>query len=144
MLKNSGNNRTTILGVAACFLLGAACLAAAISQARLIHHLVIEGRRAEAMVVGIEKGAKGTRKAVYRFTNDTGETLTLPDAFAFYLVRPHQGDSLTVRYDPSRPRRVTADLGIWTWQGPTIFAGGFILLFALGIILIRTARTIRK
>jgi hypothetical protein len=132
------------LGIAACFLLGTACLVAAIFETRIILHLVNEGQRTGATVVGIERGAKGAKWAVYRFTTETGATVTLRDAFAMYLVRPRRAESLTVLYDPSRPGLVTADLGLWIWQGPMIFAGGFVLLLGLGILLIRAERTIRK
>jgi hypothetical protein len=137
MPKETGNKRTAVLGIAACFLLGAACLAAAIFQTRIILHLVREGYRTEAMVVGIDKGTRGAKWAVYRFTTETGATLTIRDAFSMYLVRPHRGESLTVLYDPFRPSRVTSDLGIWTWQGPALFAAGSVFLLALGFMLIR-------
>jgi|GEM_PF-7037964 len=144
MPRQTENKRKAILGIAACFLLGTACLVAAIFETRTIHHLLREGRRAKATVVGIERGAKGAKWAIYRFTTETGATVTLRDVFAMYLVRPRRGEALSVLYDPSGPGRVTADLGIWIWQGPTIFGAGFVLLFGLGIILIRAERTIRK
>jgi len=121
--------------MAVCFLLALACLVAAIYELQLLLPLVDRGSRADAEVVAVERGVKGTKKAVYRFVTTGGEDLVTPDRLDMYLVRLHTGERVAVFYDPSDPTLVTADLGLWGWQGPAIFLSGAVFLVALGLVL---------
>ena len=123
--------------VVVCFLLALACLVAGVYELQLLLPLVNRGSRADAEVVAVERGVKGTRKAVYRFVATGGKEVVTPDRQDMYLVRLHTGGRVAVLYDPSDPTLVTADLGLWVWQGPAIFLSGAVFLVALGLLLPR-------
>ena len=94
-----------------------------------------EGKRAEALVIGIDVGVKGDKKAIFQFVTETGRDVTSRDMFDMYIIRLHKGEKVTVVYDPSDTKIVTADLGLWTWQGPAIFFVCFALMAAMGIMI---------
>jgi len=123
--------------IAVCFLLALACLVAAVYELQILLPLVNRGSHADAQVVAVERGVKGTRKAVYRFVTAGGEEVVTPDWLDMYLIRFKAGERVVVFYDPSDPTLVTADLGQWVWQGPAIFLSGAVLLVALGLVLPR-------
>ena len=97
--------------------------------------LLNNGKHAEAAVIGIEQGFRNTKRAVYQFPVETGKTVTSRDIFQMYIIRLHKGDHVTVIYDPSDTDNVTADTGLWIWQGPVIFFFGFAFLLTTGILI---------
>ena len=120
-----------------CSILALACLVAAIYSLQNLTPLINEGRRADAVVVAVDLGVKGTRKAVFRFVTDMGDEVVATDTQDMYFVRLHTGEQVGVIYDPVDPTLVTADLGLWVWQGPAIFLFGFVFLMALGLLVPR-------
>jgi hypothetical protein len=135
--SNETKKKTGRWGIIACYILALVCLSAAIYQVKLLLPLLKGGRRAEALVIGIDVGVKGGKKAIFQFFTETGRDVTSRDMFDMYIIRLHKGEHVTVVYDPSDTKIVTADLGLWTWQGPAIFFFGFAFLAALGISLQR-------
>jgi len=136
-LQISANRRSPFWGIAACFILAFICLAGGLYQTRLLLHLTNAGKRADAVVVGIDVGAKGGKRAVLQFVTDTGSTAVSRDQFQMMVFRFHKGDHVTALYDPADPGNVTIDLGLWTWQQPVIFYFGFVFLGILGLLLSR-------
>lgn len=121
----------------ACYILAITSLVAAIYHVQLLVPLLKDGKRAEAAVVGIERGFRNSKRAVYQFATETGNQVTARDIFQMYIIRLHKGDHVTVVYDPSDSGHVTADLGLWVWQGPAIFLFGFVFLATFGILILR-------
>jgi hypothetical protein len=113
-----------------------ACLIAAIYHIKLLFPLLKHGIRTDAVVTGIDIGAKGSKKAIYRYQAKTGAEINSRDIFQMYVIRLHKGDRVTVIYDPDDATVVTADLGIWVWQGSAIFLFGFVFFTALGIVIL--------
>lgn len=93
------------------------------------------GKHVEAIVIGIERGFRNSKRAIYQFPVETGKTVTARDIFQMYIIRQHKGDHVTVVYDPSNTDNVTADTGLWIWQGPVIFLFGFVFLVTTGILI---------
>lgn len=124
-------------GIIACYILAFASLAAAIYHTQLLLPLLDKGERAEAVVMEIKTGAKSSKWAVYGFNTETGRAVTSRDIFPMYFIRLHQGDHVTVIHDPVETGIVTADLGLWVWQGTIIFLSGFIFLAILGVLILR-------
>jgi len=136
-LQISANRRSPFWGIVACILLAVICLAGGVYQTRLLLHLTNEGKRADAVVVGIDIGARGSKRAVLQFVTDTGSTAVSRDQFQMMVFRFHKNDHVTALYDPADPGIVTIDLGLWTWQQPVFFYLGFIFLGILGLLLPR-------
>lgn len=132
--KSRVSDRTAAI---AAFVLAFASLYAAIYHIRQLLPLLEAGEQADAIVTEIDRGARNTKWAVYRFEAQDARIITARDLFQLYIRRLHKGDHVTVIYDPSDPDRVTADLGLWVWQGPVIFLSGFVFLAILGILIIR-------
>ena len=112
-----------------------ACLGAAVHQFNVIYPLITDGLQSPAVVTEIHRGARTSKWAVYSYTTISGEPVTARDQVQLYLVRLHVGDQVNVLYSPEDPSRVTADLGLWTWQSPLIFTGGFVFLLLLGVLI---------
>jgi len=123
-------------GIIACAILGIACLVMAYYHVQTLLPLLQNGKRAEAVVTGIDIGARNTKWAIYEFVTDTGKTVTARDVFQMYIHRPDKGNILTVLYDPTNPEIVTADRGMWNWEGAGIFLFGFVLFLALGLFIL--------
>ena len=68
--------RNLRIGTAGCYLFALVALGFALHETRTLLHLLSEGKRAEAVVVEIDVGVKGGKKAVFPFTADTGEQIT--------------------------------------------------------------------
>jgi len=136
-LQISANSRTPFWGIVACFILAVICLAGGIYQTRLLLHLTNEGNRADAVVVGIDVGAKGSKRAVLQFVTDTGNNAVSRDQFQMMVFRFHKGDHVTALYDPADAGIATIDLGLWIWQQPVFFYIGFVFLGILGLLLSR-------
>ena len=113
------------------------CLVAAIYHIKLLLPLLNYGIRAEAVVTGIAVGARGSKKATYRYQTQTGANVRSRDIFQLYVIRLHKGDRVTVIYASDDVTTVTADLGLWVWQGPAIFLFGFVFFTALGIMILK-------
>lgn len=128
------SDRTAVI---ACYILAVTSLVAAIYHIQLLLPLLNDGKRAAAVVIGIDVGAKNSKRAVYQFTTETGKQVMARDIFQMYIIRLHKGDHVTVMYDPSDSSRVTADSGLWVWQGPVIFLFGFFFLATFGILILR-------
>ena len=125
------------LGIIACYIMAFTSLGAAVYHLHIILPLLDDGIRTEAIVVDIKKGAKNSKWAIYQYQTETGIQLTSRDKFQMYIVRLHKGNHVTVIYDPEKPETVTADLGLWTWQGVVIFMFGFLFLATLGVLILR-------
>lgn len=136
-MQISSSERSTILGIMACFILAFACLAGGIYQTHRLLFLINEGNRADAEVVGIDVGVKGGKRAVLQFVTITGRSAVSRDQFQMMVFRFHKGDHVSVLYDPADPGIVTIDLGLWTWQQAVFFYFGFIFLGMLGLLLTR-------
>jgi len=67
--------------------------------------------------------------------------VTTRDTFQQYIRGVNRGESVIVIYDRDDIKKVTADLGIWTWQAPAIFLSGFVLLAILAILIWRHRST---
>lgn len=119
----------------ASFVLALASLITAIYHMQILVPLLQDGKRAEATVTGFHRGARNTRWAIYRFSAD-GRTVTARDKFPLYIIRPGKGEQVVVVYDPADANIVTADLGIWIWQGPAIFLFGFVFLGGTGLLIL--------
>ena len=118
-------------------MLAFACLIATIYHIKLLFPLLKHGIRTDAVVTGIDIGAKGSKKAIYRYQVKTGAEINSRDIFQMYVIRLHKGDRVTVIYDPDDATVVTADLGIWVWQGPAIFLFGFVFFTVVGIVILK-------
>lgn len=93
--------------------------------------------RAEAIVVDIHRGAKGSKFAIYQFDTETDQQVTSRDNFQMYFIRLDKGEQVTVIYDPNDTNIITADLGLWNWQSTAIFSLGFVFLAILGVFILR-------
>jgi hypothetical protein len=76
-------------------------------------HTMNVSKRTDAIVVDIDVGVKGGKKAVLQFSTNSGRSVKSHDLFRMYLIRHHQGDRVTVVYDPADEKTVTVDLGPW-------------------------------
>jgi hypothetical protein len=121
----------------AAYLLAFVCLVAAIYHIQLILPLLKHGIRTEAVVTEIAAGARGSKKAIYRYQTQTGADMRSRDIFQLYVIRLHKGDRVTVIYDSDDVTTVTADLGLWVWQGPAIFLFGFAFFTVMGIMILK-------
>lgn len=121
----------------ACYFLAFASLAVSIYHTQLLLPLLDKGKRAEAVIVEIKSGARNSKWAVYQFNTEAGQEVTSRDTFPMYFIRLHKGNHVNVIYDPSDASIVTADLGLWLWQGTIIFLFGFVFLATLGIFILR-------
>ena len=128
--------RMSRIGVLAGLFLALTSLGIAVHQTRIITHLLREGKRADAVVVDIDYGYRRGKKAILRFTTETGETVTARSLFQMHLIRNHRSDEVTVLYDPSEPKIATIDLGIWTWQEPAFLYFGFVFLTVLSFVML--------
>ena len=133
-MKTKVSDRAAII---ACYVLAFASLAGAIYHTQLLLPLLNHGKRTEAVIVSIDKGAKGSKFAIYQFDTDTDQQMTSRDMFQMYFIRLHKGERVTVIYDPNNKRMVTADLGLWNWQGTAIFLFGFVFLASFGVLILR-------
>lgn len=133
-MKTKVSDRAAII---ACYVLAFTSLAGAIYHTQLLLPLLDHGKRAEAVVVAIDKGAKGSKFAIYQFDTDTDQQITSRDMFQMYFIRLHKGEHITAIYDPNNQRMVTADLGLWNWQGTAIFLFGFVFLASFGVLILR-------
>ena len=130
------------MGCAAALVFALGSLIACLYHVSVLLDLTRDGVWAPARVVGFERGARNSAWAVYRFAVASGQTVTARDVFQEYIRGVEKGDAIAVFYDPEEPTRVTADLGLWIWQAPVIFGGGFALLAALaGAILLHPGGT---
>jgi hypothetical protein len=132
------------LGTLRAAILGVACLAAAIYHVSVLVPLLGSGESAPARVTGVHRGARNSKWAEYEFITSAGQTVQARDAIQMYIRRPEPGDRVVVIYDPANPSVVTADLGVWVWQGAIVFFGGFIILFMLLIAIVRRGRRINN
>lgn len=123
--------------IVACYVLALTSLAAAFYHTQLLLPLLDNGKRSEAVVVGIDKRVKGSGWAIYQFDTETGQQVTSRDIFQMYFIRLHKGDHVTVIYDSKDTSTVTADFGSWNWQGTVIFLFGFVFLATLGVFILR-------
>lgn len=140
MFLNIKNNVRKNSGVIACYVLAFACLFASIYHTKQLLNLYNEGLRAEAVVVGIKVGAKGSKTAIYEFNHETRGQVRAKDIFQMYFYRHQTGDEVTVIYNPLNKNKITADIGLWNWQGTVIFGLGFIFLIVLGILILRFSK----
>ena len=134
MMKARISNRA---GIIACYFLAFTSLVLAIYHTQLLLRLLDNGRRAEAVVTEIKRGARNSKWAVYRYNTETGRKVTAQDKFPMYIIHLHKGDHITLIYDPADTGMVTADLGFWLWQGPIIFLFGFLFLATTGVLILR-------
>lgn len=125
------------IGVIAGLFLALTSLGIAVHQTRIITHLLRVGKRADGVLIDIDYGYRRTKKAVLRFTTQTGETVTARSLFQMHLIRNHRGDEVTVLYDPSDPKIAIIDLGIWTWQEPAFLYFGFVFLVILSFAMLK-------
>ena len=133
-MKAKISDRAAII---ACYVLAFTSLAAAIYHTQLLLPLLDNGKRAEAIVVAIDRGAKGSKFAIYQFDTETEQQVTSRDNFQMYFIRLHKGEHVTVIYDPKDTSIITADLGLWNWQGTAIFLFGFVFLASFGVLILR-------
>ena len=131
--------RNLRIGIAGCYLFAFISLGIAVYETRTLLHLLNNGKRADAVVVAIDVGTKGGKKAVFQFTTASGEQVTSDDLLQMFLIRHDPGDAVTVLYDPSNTKIATIDIGPWMWQEPGFLYFGFALFFGLGILLPRGA-----
>lgn len=125
------------VAIIACYVLAFTSLAAAIYHTQLLLPLLENGKRAEAIVVGIDRGAKGSKRAIYQFDTETDKQVVSRDKFQMYFIRLHKDDHVTVIYNPNDISIITADLGLWNWQGTVIFLFGFVFLASFGVLILR-------
>ena len=130
-MQTDTNNKTSFWGILACYTLALVCLVGGIYTTNLLVPLIKEGKLADAEVVGIDVGAKSSKRAILQFITDTGSTAVSHDMFEMMIFRFNKGDRVTVLYNPLDVSVVTVDLGLWIWQQPVIFFFGFILLSVL-------------
>jgi len=136
-LSKRGND---IAGVGAAIILALASLVACIYHTKILLDLNGNGVSAEALVVDIERGARNSKWAVYRFETESMGIHTTRDKFLQYIKRVKKGDVVQVIYDKNNPKLVTADLGPWTWQAPAIFGSAFVLLVLLPLLIWRHSK----
>lgn len=129
--------RNDLAGLIAALVLSFLCLFAAVYHFQKLSPLLKEGEKADARVVDIYRGARNSKWAVYTFQTQSNKKITARDQFQMYIKRMNKGDQVRVFYLPSNPKIVTADLGIWIWQGTIIFIFGFIFLLIIGILILK-------
>ena len=138
MRTNKSRDIAAFIGVT---ILAIACLVAAAYHIRVLVDLHQRGVRVEAVVVEIKRGARNSGWAVYRYTPDGGRETIARDKFQLYIKRVKRGQSVNVIYDKNDVKRVTADLGMWTWQAPAIFLFGFAFMAILAFLIWRYRST---
>ena len=131
------SDRQFRLGLLACWLLALLCLGFGIASTMELLRLLDEGERADAVVTGIDVGARNTKRAILEFTTRDGTRVNTRDTFQLFLIRPEPGEHVRVIYDPVEPETATIDLGPWTWQQPVMLYGGFVFLAGLAIVMAR-------
>ena len=124
-------------GIIACCILAFTSLGGAVYHLHILIPLINHGIKTEATVANIQKGGRNIKFAIYHYQIKSGDKLTSRDKFQMYIIRLHKGDRVTVIYDPENPEIVTADLGLWTWQGVVIFLFGFMFLMTIGVLILR-------
>jgi hypothetical protein len=130
-----------IAGCIAAIIFSVACLAASTYHIKIILDLKQLGSRADATVVDIERGARNSKWAIYRYLTTDDQDVIARDKFQQYIKRVHKGESVTVMYHKEDVKNVTADLGLWTWQAPVIFLFGFLFLAIIGFLIWRHRAT---
>lgn len=129
--------RRDLAGLIAAMVLSFSCLFAAVYHYQKLSPLIKQGEKADARVVDIYRGARNSKWAVYAFQTQSNKKITARDQFQMYIKRMNKGDQVKVFYLPNNPEIVTADLGIWIWQGTVIFMFGFIFLLIMGILILK-------
>lgn len=129
--------RKDLAGLIATLVLSFLCLFAAIYHIQKVSLLLKQGEKADARVVDIYRGARNSKWAVYAFQTQLNNKITARDQFQMYIKRMDKGDQVRVIYLPNDPTFVTADLGLWIWQGTVIFIFGFIFLLIIGILILK-------
>ena len=140
MSRDKRQARNLRIGIAGCYLFALISLGIAMYETRTLLHLLKNGKRADAVVVEIDVGTKGGKKAVFQFTTESGEQVSSHDLLQMFLIRHDPGDAVIVLYDPSDTKIATIDIGPWMWQEPGFLYFGFVFLFGLGVLLSRGRR----
>ena len=125
------------LGFAAGLLLAFTSLGIGIYQTLELLRLLNNGVRSPGVVIDIDVGIKGGRKAVFQFTTERGQIVTSRDLFHMILIRHRKGDTVTVLYDPANVKTATIAMGLWTWQEPGFLYFGFVFLMVSTLFLRR-------
>ena len=136
-VTNAQQGRNRHIGIAGCFLFALLSLGFAVHETRTLLHLLEVGRYADAVVVDIDVGAKGSKRAVFEFTTESGESVTARDLFQILVIRHHRGDAVVALYDPSDPKMATIDTGRWLWQEPIILYFSAAFMLGLGVLIYR-------
>ena len=79
--------KSDLAAIIACYVLAFTSLAGAIYHTQLLLPLLDNGKRAEAIVVAIERGAKSSKFAIYQFDTETEQQVTSRDKFQMYFIR---------------------------------------------------------
>jgi len=132
------------LGFLGGLILAFTSLAIGIYQTVLLLQLLQKGKRAHGVVIDIDVGVKGGRRAVFEFITESGKLVRSRDFFQMMLIRHRQGGDVVVLYDPSKLKIATIDMGLWTWQQPAVFYFGFFLLLGVTFFLRRWESTVLK
>jgi hypothetical protein len=140
----NGKPTTFRLGMAAGLLLAVTSLGAAVYQTHTLVDLSFNGARTDGVVVEIDRGVRGGRRLVVRFTTPDGRTVTARDRLQMCLALHEPGDAVTVIYDPTDVERAATDTGAWMWWEPGFFYFGFLFLSATSLLLGRLPTGSRK
>jgi hypothetical protein len=122
------------LGTIACLVFAALSLAFGYSIGSQVKYFESAGLRAEALVVGIHRGAKSSKFAIVAFSTAEGRPVEARCAFQMFTIRNETGDAVTVLYDPSDPQSVMIDNGLWNWDQPLFGVLGGVLLLGLALV----------
>lgn len=132
------------LGFLAALVLALLCLAGSLYHVRILLELEEHGVKVPALVVGFKRGARNASWSIYQFSISDGNQITAQDKFQQYIRGVEKGETVQVIYDRRDPSLVTADLGLWTWQAPIIFALGFLFLLVIAFLIRRHSKGLRE
>jgi uncharacterized membrane protein len=130
--------RNTIIGSIACVIFALLSLAFGFHMSMQVQRMESVGVHADAIVTGIETGAKNSKTAIVAFNTEDDVEIETECIFQMFVIRHDTGDEVTVLYDPGEPESVMIDNGIWNWDQPIFgLLGGFGLL-GLALLILRS------
>lgn len=122
------------VGIIACILLALLSLGMGLAISKQVQSLESAGIRADAIVTGIEHGAKNSKFAVVSFKTADLVKVETKCALQMFVIRHKIGDRVTVLYDPEEPATAMIDNGLWNWDQPAFALFGSLVLLGLALV----------
>ncbi|MFC1665213.1 DUF3592 domain-containing protein [Pseudomonadota bacterium] len=135
---SSRKRKSNIVGSIACVVFALLALAFGFSMSMQVQRMESIGIHADASVTGVKTGAKNSKTAIVAFKTVDGVDIESKCMFMMFAIRHKTGDQVAVLYDPSEPKTVMIDNGIWNWDQPAFGILGGLILFGLAVLILRS------